>query len=228
MGDIMNELEWYLVDLLQGYLTYDDKPVQVVKNFNNNPTRPVITLDIQSVTLQKIYNEPSLCERHWDYRSDININLWCDNEAQRQNLVEQILDCFYKEQTGHYRYCPNYSDGNCKTLTSTCPASSRTNCRCPKPDKNGFTSLQYRHNIVNGSLMVEHPFELDEVSDHPPLLRSIFRCTADYVIIRGMAAHVRRVEIGDVDVIEHPKYELVDDEENGGSDDGDTPSDTNP
>ena len=226
---MMNELEWYLVDLLQGYLTYDDKPVQVVKNFNHNPSRPVITLDIQSVIVQKIYNDPSLCERHWDYRSDININLWCDNEAQRQNLVEQILDCFYKEQTSHYRYCPNYENGNCKTLTAVCPATTRTNSRCPKPDEHGFTSLQYRHNIVQGSLIVEHPFELDEVSDHPPLLRSIFRCTADYVIIKGIPVPVKKVDIGEVDVIEHPKYELVDDEENiDGSDDGDNPSDTNP
>ena len=226
---MMNELEWYLVDLLQGYLTYDDKPVQVVKNFNQNPSRPVITLDIQSVIVQKIYNDPSLCERHWDYRSDININLWCDNEAQRQSLVEQILDCFYNEQTSHYRYCPNYEDGNCKTLESVCPATTRTNCKCPKPDAYGFTSLQYRHNIVHGSLMVEHPFELDEVSDHPPLLRSIFRCTADYVIIKGMPVPVKKVDIGEVGVIERPNYELVDDEENpDGSDDGDDPSDTNP
>lgn len=220
----MNELEWYIIDLLQGYLSYDDKPVQVVKNFNQNPRRPVVTLDIQSVTNQKIYNDPSLAEKHFVYRGDININLWCDNESQRQSLVEQILDCFYREQTYHYLYCPQYENGNCRTLSGVCPAVGRVNGNCPNPDKNGFSSLQYRHNIVMGSLMVEHPFELDEVSEHPPLLRSIFRCTADYVIIQGITTRVRRATLGDVEVIEHPMYETDDD---SGEDDNNNGDDSN-
>lgn len=197
---MMNEFEAYIVELLQGNLAYEDKTVQVVKQFSQHPERPVVTLDIQSVTTQRILNDPSLAEKYYEYKSDININLWCDNEKQRQQLTNQILDCFYKEQTYHYKYCEQYTGGTCKTLKSECTAVKAPHNRCKSPDTLGFSSLQYRHNIIPGTLIVDPPFELDEVSEHPPLLRSVFRCEAQYSVALGTASLIQEVKIGDVGI----------------------------
>lgn len=197
---MINELEMYIVDLLQGYLTYDNTPVQVVKQFSQHPTRPVITLDIQSITTQAVYIDPSQAEKYYEYKAIININLWCDTEQQRADLTEQIMDCFYKEQSNHYRYCPQYTNGNCKTLQNTCPAVNGAHHTCKNPERYGFETLQSRHALIKGTVIIDPPFELDDLTDHPPLLRSIFRCEGQYSHTLGGVVPLRSVTQGDVDL----------------------------
>lgn len=197
---MINELEWYIVDLLQGKLFHDGEKVEVVKQFNQHPRRPVVTLDIQSVTTQQIFNNPSLARKYYEYKADININVWCDTERQRESLVQQIMDCFYQEQTYHYRYCEQYSDGRCLTNGASCTGVTNVHYRCKDPDNLGYSSLRYRHNIIPRTLVVDPPFELDEVADHPPLLRSILRCSAQYSVPVGESFEVESVNVGDVEL----------------------------
>jgi hypothetical protein len=203
---MVNELEWYIVDLLQGKLFHDGEKVEVVKQFSQHPTRPVITLDIQSVTTQQVFNNPSLARKYYEYKADININVWCDTERQRESLVQQITDCFYQEQTYHYRYCEQYSDGRCMTTGGNCTGVTNAHYRCKDPDTLGYSSLRYLHNIIPGTLVVDPPFELDDLSDHPPLLRSIFRCSAQYSIPVGESFEVESVSMGDVELMEEEDF----------------------
>lgn len=192
-----NQLEMYIVDLLQGYLTYDGETVEVVKQFSQHPERPVVTLDIQSVNAQRVYTDPGLAQRFYEYKADININLWCDTEDQREEISAQIIECFRLEQAYHYRYCTNYSNGQCRFLSEDCRAVGSPRGRCTAPELYDYECLREKHRIIMGTLNLDPPFEMDEVSEHPPLLRSIFRCEAQYSEEVGEAIPVREVTVQD-------------------------------
>lgn len=189
----MNALEQYIVTILQGYLTWNSQPVQVVKQFSQHPERPVVTLDIQSVTTQHVYLNPGVAERYYERKANININLWCDTEEQRESLTGKILDCFYKEQGYHYRYCQNLRNGRCTTTSTSCPAVNTHHKRCTDPERLGYSSLRHRCGLITGTVMVDPPFELDELTEHPPLLRSVFRCEGQYSDTVGDLAPIETV-----------------------------------
>ena len=179
----MNKFEQYLVSLLQGNISIDGQNVEVVKHYSQHPTRPVITLDLSNgVTTQHVYNDPSVAEVYYERNATININVWCDTESQRQSICNQILDCFYMEQSYHYKYCTQYNSTTqkCSTTHSTCAASTTSKKRCPQPETLQYTPLYYSLGIIQGSITVDPPFELDELTEHPPILRSILRCSCQY------------------------------------------------
>ena len=183
----MNMFERYLVELLQGHITYNGSVVEVRKQFSNDPSLPVITLDVSrgvntEYTYRVLEEQDNLCF----YRSTtININLWCNTEEERENINNQILECWYDEKNNHYKYCTKYSEGNCTTLDTACPAITDTDYRgvkqkCPLPDEYEYESLAHKYGLVNGTIVIEPPFDLDEVDKHPPLLRSVLVARAEY------------------------------------------------
>jgi len=199
----MNKLENYLVDLLQGNVNYDGRVVEVVKQFSQHPERPVITLDLSGgVVTQRIYTNPSLAEKYIERRANININVWCDTEQQRASITQQIQDLFHLEQNYHYRYCTKYTDGSCATTGTECAAETAYTHKCPKPETNKYEPLHRHHNIIIGTLNIEPPFDLDELAEHPPLLRSVMRCECQYAdtIQTHVPRHAREVH-SDITII---------------------------
>lgn len=185
----MNCFEAYLVELLQGNITCDGKPVEVVRNFSNKPGLPVITLDLSpGVTTEnyhRIIGEPK--EKLYFHRiAGININTWCNTEEEREQVNNQIMACYYDSLNHHYRYCSQYDDGQCLTIHKPCKALNSNTVRamkkkCPQPDTYGYECLSDKHELLYGTITIDPPFFMDEYNEHPPLLRSIFRSQAHYV-----------------------------------------------
>ena len=198
----MNNLEGYLVELLQGHINCDDTPVQVVRQFSQHPERPVITLDTSpGVSTQHVYTDPSTNSTLYERHATVNINIWCDSEEQRADITLQVMQLFQLEQDYHYIFCCNYQGGEGKLCNATgekCGAVDRRNTRCPSPYLYEYQGLRERWGIIQGTLNVEPPFDLDDLSDHPPLLRSIMRCECQYSVCLGNSTQVERVD-ADVD-----------------------------
>ena len=204
----MNNFEAYLVELLQGHLTVDDRNVQLVKHFSNAPSLPVVTLDLSGGTTTDYYWHDFDDEGHeilWQHcTSNINLSLWCNTEDERQQLTEQIQDCFHKEKQYHYTYCSQYEDGNCSN-GGNCRTNNSLNSDakqvCPNPEEYGYESLRAKHSIVENSIRVEPPFDMDEYDKQPPLLRSILRCSAEYErLITSEGEPVDEIIIGNFEV----------------------------
>ena len=196
----MNCLEQYLVKLLQGYITYDDRIVEVRKQFSNNPQLPVITLDLSpGVTTNYSYHDTDnrRAVLYFHRSANVNVNLWCNTEDEREQISQMIMQCFYMEKTNHFRYCSQYEDGVCVSTGESCLTGSVVDGRtvknkCPYPDRLGYESLQEACHIVWDTVRFEPPFDLDEEDRHPPLLRSVFRVSADYY--EPVVEHGVRVE----------------------------------
>ena len=190
----MNKLEQYIVGLLQHKLRYEGREVQVRRQFNNIDDLPTVTLDIVGVNTEQVHRTPYCndlfkeCEDNIDTivyegTAEITINLWCNTEDERESLSDQIVECFNKEQSGHYEYCTQYDNGVCLSTGEACPAISdlpHVRKCCPAPLLRGYLSLRSSCNIIPGSLDMESPLMMDEFDKHPPLLRNMFRVVAGY------------------------------------------------
>lgn len=203
----MNNFEAYLVELLQGHLTYDNENVEVVKHFSNAPSLPVVTLDLSGGTTTDWYWHEFDDEGHdilWQHcTSNINISLWCNAEGERQNLTEQILDCFHKEKQYHYSYCSNYTDGLCGYGGSCRAINLPIGAKqvCPDPDTYGYESLRSKHGVLDNTVRLEPPFDMDEFDKQPPLLRSIFRCSGEYErIVNSDGLPYDDIVVGDFEI----------------------------
>jgi hypothetical protein len=184
---MLNCFEKYLVHLLQGNLTYDGTVVPVTRNFSNAPSLPVVTLDLSGgVVTNYLYSDTDKTEVVYQHcTSHINLNLWCNTEDEREAITEQILSLYLDEIHCHYRFCGNFDGGHCSFLDEDCPCvalGSEGKFQCPRPFEYDYTSLAEREYVLQDTIRVEQPFFMDELERHPPLLRSVFRCSADYEV----------------------------------------------
>ena len=184
----MTPFEEYLVKLLQGHITLNGEVVEVRRQFNPQGHLPCITLDLGiEDTTDYYYHSFHEKERVYFRRSsEIQINTWCNKEEDRESINTQIMSCFYDAIEHDYTYCTQYTNGRCKTQGKACPCVSPTSSRahkrkCPDPDLYKYESLQTRYGLLVGTTMLSPPRYMDEEGEHPPLLRSVFTATTDYV-----------------------------------------------
>jgi hypothetical protein len=205
----MNNFEQYLVALLQGHITNDGNVVEVRRQFTNAPHLPVITLDTTGgINTEYRYHDTSGSTEKVYYRrqAHININVWCNTEEERENITGQVMECFHKEHNNHYLYCTRYNNGQC-TSGGQCKAvtthTGRTvKGKCPDPEQYGYKSISKRYGIVDGELILEPPFTMDEPDRHPPLLRSVISASCVYEeCVRDYGESVEQAIIDDIEII---------------------------
>lgn len=196
----MNKFERYIVDLLQHHITYDNREVQVRRQFNDIEDLPCITLSVAGVSTEKVYamKTDTSEEAQYERRATIDINVWCNTEEERESITEQVMQCYMKEQMGDYTYCSRYDDGFCESLGEQCPVPQGNSVRrrkglCDHPVERDYEPLWKRCGIIEGSMNIEPPVMMDEYDVHPPLLRSRFGCEASYYDVRGV--DVSKVEV---------------------------------
>ena len=54
---------------------------------------------------------------------EIQINVWCNNEREREKIVNQVKKCLFYARNSNYRYCANYDKetNKCSYLDDICP-----------------------------------------------------------------------------------------------------------
>lgn len=99
----MNQFESYLVELLQGKLSYEGRDVPLLRTFSEEHDLPVVTLDVLPPTTTRVGREvgDGLDNVMYYREATIDINLWCNTEEERESLNEQILTLFYDEQADY-------------------------------------------------------------------------------------------------------------------------------
>lgn len=179
----MNCFEAYIVEVLQGRITYNKQPVEVRRQFTIEQNLPCITLNTTNTETEYHYHEQDEDNKYWiRYTTTININLWCNTEDERESITEDILDCFHKELTFHHEFCSKYNNGNCGE-DGICDYSYDN--MCSDPDEYEYMSLREKYYIIDGTVMVNPPFPLNEYDRHPALLRNVFqaRCTYEEPVV---------------------------------------------
>lgn len=114
----------------------------------------------------------------------LDLNIWCDDEWQRDEITEKIIEIFYKIQSDYYEFCQQYDDGECKYLDCECKVDNTTfrgvKGQCPKPIDYHYENIFKKYDIIRHSFDVTPPFILDDNSTKPPVLRSKMRISFSY------------------------------------------------
>ena len=189
--------------ILWGNVRYKDKLVPVIKRSYPYDKTPCITIDDSggsSFGERFILNEyypvdsshpqydkdnpfrkiPQQVIREY-YNTTLNINIWCNNEDEREALSNTVQDLFYKAQSDHYLFCNNYHDGECSYLGTGCYGEHfDTNNRgvkhqCTNPLVYGYENIFTTYNLIRSSFHLDPPFTLDDNSKTEPVLRSVLR-----------------------------------------------------
>ena len=123
--------------------------------------------------------------RREEHSISLNLNIWCDNEDERLEIINKIDKLFDMAQSDHYLFCNNYNNGVCSHLKSTCKATTEQNGRtvkkqCPSPRDYHYQNIFTTYDIIRSSFDVEPAFDTDDTTVNPPVLRSIIRVSFSY------------------------------------------------
>ena len=196
-----------LIRMLQGKIILDDgTDVRIIKRDYPIDKTPCITIDNSGGTsivnkhiTNKDYpipvNHPQYDPNNPDKtisqqvirehrQISLNLNVWCDDEPQRDEITEKISTLFYQVQSDHYRFCQNYNNGNCNYLNSKCKVTPDTGRgikqQCPKPYEYHYSNIFTAYDIIRATFDVAPAFILDDLTTTPPVLRSIIRVSFSY------------------------------------------------
>lgn len=130
----------------------------------------------------EIHNEQYIRKK---YYSDIWINIWCNNEKERRQLISLIQERILQAEANHYTTCKHYNsvDETCSVLESKCEAltrnTNRTNKKqCPRLDI--YQSFFKTHHIIKNSFHIYSIANRDELDVAEPVLRTIFKIDLDH------------------------------------------------
>lgn len=148
---------------------------------------PCITFDEQDTRLIEkyfTYEPQEYLNRIYD--TDIVVNIWCDSEDDRQNILDQIHTLFNYLETDNYQLCANYDDGTCIYLKDVCPvpSSDKGRCmkhQCPEPEEYKYCNLFTFYNVYRNTLNVNEGVDNDEYDRKPPLLRTMIKTSFRYL-----------------------------------------------
>lgn len=179
----------FMVYLLKDRVKLNDNVVPVIKKIYPLDKTPCITLNDTSSKVLKQYMtytdgvECKVIERN----ITVQINIWCNNEKDRESIITQINNIFEKTLTDHYELCLNYNktDNSCSTLSTTCKALTKDNARsiknkCPKPTDYDYLNVWKNFNIERFTFEYNNPNTLDELDMKPPLLHSSIDTNMNY------------------------------------------------
>lgn len=129
----------------------------------------------QTISQQVIREERSI---------DLDLQIWCDNEDERDEITDKISQLFYQVQSDHYHFCANYNEGDCTFLDRSCEVNSNSfrgvKSQCPKPHEYHYQNIFQTYDIIRATFDVAPPYILDDLTTTPPVRRSIINVSFGY------------------------------------------------
>lgn len=182
---IMHVLEKAFIDLLRNHLTISNDKIYTGNRYRPRDITPCVQLliaDEQFIRRRFIHieNEEYVQQR---YNAELWINIYCNSEEQRQNLIEEIQLRINQALANHYTTCQNYNNGKCGETMNACEALDSQSHRANKnqcPNLELYTTFFDKNNISKRTFHINSITDLDELEISESLLRTIFKLEMDY------------------------------------------------
>lgn len=166
---------------LERYITNDDYPLS-----NTHP---------QFDPEDPFHKVPQQVLREY-HQATVTVNVWCDDEFMREDLIKQVDLLFHQAQSDYYKFCSNYMDGECSHTGGPCvvplnPHDKRgVKGQCPNPELYHYENIFTAYNLDRASFVMEQPFSLDDLSKTEPVLRSVFKVRTAYYVDHIIGGHI--------------------------------------
>ena len=201
-----------ILRVLQGHIILsDNREVRLIQSPPQIDNTPCITIDNSSGTRtlekhitnidlplpsshpqydpnnpEKLFSQQVIREKRG---VDLDLNIWCNTEDERAEIIQIIRTLFYLAQSDNYRFCKNYDEntGCCSYLQEVCPTYELTaghmrgtKGQCLNPSEYGYENIFTTYDMVRHSFDVEPAYDLDDYDKENMTLRSIIRVSVDY------------------------------------------------
>lgn len=212
-----------ILKVLQGHIILtDNREVRLIQSPPQLDNTPCITIDDSGATriLEKHITNMNLPlpSNHPQYDKDnpsklfsqqiirekrgidLDLNIWCNTEDEREEIIQIIRSLFYLAQSDNYMFCSKYNEEThcCSTLQTLCPTHTLTTGQmrgtkgqCISPVENGYENIFTAYDLVRSSFDVAPSYNLDDLNTENMTLRSVIRVSVDYYdyhIIGGIVA----------------------------------------
>ena len=183
----MHILEEAFITLLRNHLPIHNKYIFTGSRYLASDHTPCVSIQAADETyIRKNYVELDHVQHLRKlYNADVWVNIWCNTEEERTNLIDAIELRFNQLQASHYSTCSNFNfdnewcsklDSQCEVLTSDTGRANKGQC----PNVENFTSFFETFKIPQSTFNVNSMTDLDELGDSEPVLRTIFKLNMQY------------------------------------------------
>lgn len=201
-----------ILRVLQGHIFLsDNREVRLIQSPPQTDNTPCITIDNSSGSRtlnktitnknlplpithpqydpgdpNKLYSQQVIQEKRG---VDLDLNIWCNTEDERAEIIQNVRTLFYLAQSDNYRFCSQYIEEThcCSTLQSICPTHNLavgemrgTKGQCINPTLNGYMNIFAAYDLERSSFDVEPAYDIDDLETENMTLRSIIRVSTDY------------------------------------------------
>lgn len=209
----MNHIKKTFVEILRGKIHIDEKPIPVViKDYPYDKT-PCVTISgfnrdkgkhrRQQVNVwrklpkdHQLY-DPKYHEKRYPHSAEysvksyeVDIHVWCNDERERELIVDQIYDCLFYCMNLHYAFCVRYNHKEriCETTGDICEAITDKGYhglrgQCPN-HHNHPLNIMSKRGIIKNSVHISPHYEADILDKRQPLKHSVIEVNLDYKRIK--------------------------------------------
>lgn len=183
----MHILEKAFIDLLRNHLCISNDKIYAGNRYRPKDITPCVNLLLADETfIRRRYveiNNKQYIEEN--YNAELWINIWCNKEEERAQLLSQIRTRINQLLANHYTTCIFYdcANQNCSETMNTCEALTSQSNRANKnlcPDPTRFRSVFNSYHIPKRTFHVNSITDLDELEVSESILRSIFKLEMNY------------------------------------------------
>lgn len=183
------------IDLLRGNLSISDDKIFTGNRYKPSDVTPCVTINQASevlVSAKQMSSPNEIIKLEYDVQ--VWINIWCNTEEQRTNLIDEIETRILQALANHYTTCTRYNDGECTFIEGECATLNITNGRtaknqCPYPNIYDFCSWFKKNQILKNTFAIDGIQDMDELDLAKPILRTIIKVDMTYFKIHTIGGH---------------------------------------
>ena len=192
------------IDLLRGNLSIPDDKIFTGNRYRPIDVTPCVTVNQASevqVLSQQMPGPEEVIRLEYDVQ--VWINIWCNTEEQRTNLIDEAETRIFQALANHYTTCARYCDGECDFLEDECATLNITNGRtvknqCPYPHTYEYCSWFKKNQIIKRTFGINGKQDMDELNLSEPVLRTIIKVDMTYYKIHTIGGRpIERLIVDD-------------------------------
>ena len=181
----MHVLEKAFIDLLRNNLCISNDKIYTGNRYKPADITPCVNVRLADETfIRRRYEEINNIEFiKQQYDAELWINIWCNTEEERLQLIQQIDTRIKQALANHYTTCSHYDNTNCNVINETCEALTSQSNRANKnqcPNLTNYQSFFNLNRIPKRTFNVNSIIDLDELDLSKPILRTIFKLNMNY------------------------------------------------
>jgi len=180
----MHILEKAFIDLLRNHLPIPNEKIYTGNRYRPKDISPCVNLllaDENSIRRRYVEIENKQYIQQY-YSAELWINIWCNTEEQRENLINSVTLRIKQALANHYTTCSKYDNEFCSITSESCEALTSQSNRANKnqcPDLTKYQSF-FNKNHIRKRTFKYKTIDSDELNLSEPLLRTIFKLEMNY------------------------------------------------